>query len=297
MDNNVGQNKSQVVLMFYCMMSMTLFPAGIILHFLLPGHSHMAPDRCTGWHRKSIKGHQIYSPEELVAAINTVKSVIAKFVDHRLLDSPMFRGWENILKSHFYEIPYLPKINGYTSCHFFETKNGSISMKKTVDSEVLYTHQYVRGIDGTCTKTDMENCRASLERCLFGNKTFDTATVEDIVFSDGNNLIRTLSRHPGKTLSKEKIDSFGTKLFSIPVEYQSYYPQASDETKVSDDVAENSEDLTKQNSSVVNKRKSIPISTSKLVAKENKKTKTLPNNKNSILKFFNPSTTVTGMMI
>ena len=88
------------------------------------------------------------------------------------------------------------------SCHFFEIKNGSISMKKTVDSEVLYTHQYVRGIDGTCTKTDIENCRASLQRCLFGSKTFDTATVEDIVFSDGNNLIRTLSRHPGKTLSK-----------------------------------------------------------------------------------------------
>jgi hypothetical protein len=49
MDNNVGQNKSQAVFMFFAMLSMTWFPEAVVLLYLLPGHSHMAPDRTTGW--------------------------------------------------------------------------------------------------------------------------------------------------------------------------------------------------------------------------------------------------------
>ena len=42
LDNNVGQNKSQVVFMFFALMSMTLYPEGVVL-LLVAGHSHMAP--------------------------------------------------------------------------------------------------------------------------------------------------------------------------------------------------------------------------------------------------------------
>jgi hypothetical protein len=70
MDNLVGQNKSQVVFMFFALLSLTLFPDGVTLFFLLPGHSHMAPDRVVSWLRKSIKGRDIFHPEGLIAAMN-----------------------------------------------------------------------------------------------------------------------------------------------------------------------------------------------------------------------------------
>ena len=46
LDNNVGQNKSQVVVFeFFAFLSMTLYLEGGVLLFLVAGHSYIAPDR------------------------------------------------------------------------------------------------------------------------------------------------------------------------------------------------------------------------------------------------------------
>ncbi len=39
LDNYVGQNKNQVVFMFFALLSMTLHPDGVVLLFLFAGHS------------------------------------------------------------------------------------------------------------------------------------------------------------------------------------------------------------------------------------------------------------------
>ena len=82
LDNNVGQNKSQVVFMFFALLSMTLYPEGVVLLFLVAGHSHMAPDRTVSWLRKSLAGQQLFLPRQFIDAFNSVRSVEAEFVDH-----------------------------------------------------------------------------------------------------------------------------------------------------------------------------------------------------------------------
>ena len=52
-DNCVGQNKSQVVLKFYCWLSLTFFKKVAVL-YLVSGHSHFAPDRTTSNAKSSI---------------------------------------------------------------------------------------------------------------------------------------------------------------------------------------------------------------------------------------------------
>ena len=47
MDNCVGQNKSQVVMQFFALLSIIFFPTVSAFYFL-PGHSHMICDRVVG---------------------------------------------------------------------------------------------------------------------------------------------------------------------------------------------------------------------------------------------------------
>ena len=93
-------------------------------------------------------------------------------------------------------------------------------------------------------------------------------------------------------VSAAKITSFATKLFSIPIEHQFYYPGYSDSDKVVLALAENV-DVT-DDSITTKKHKSVstsilPISTQKLVGKiKTKKLKTIESNvsSHSIMNFF-----------
>ena len=124
MDNNVGQNKSQVVFMFFALLSLTAYPEGVTLSFLTSGHSHFILDRVTGNMKQALKSKNIFCPEELLKTINEVKNVEAKFLDHRDKKVYMYTGWDKLLYEHFTEIPQLSKIGGYTSCFFFISKMG-----------------------------------------------------------------------------------------------------------------------------------------------------------------------------
>lgn len=228
MDNNVGQNKSQIVFMFFAMLSMTVYPNGVTLSFLTSGHSHFIPDRVTGNMKQSLKSRNIFSPEELLSTINTVKNVEAKFLDHRDNKVNMFIGWDKLLCAHFTEIPQLSKIGGYTSCFFFHFKNGLLSMRKSLQEEVCYVHQYVTGSTGGCTNVDIDKCISSLQSRLFRNdKTFFDATMDDVRFSKLGEKVDAkapyLSEHPSIIIPLKQRVSFWSKAHSIPLDMQAYY--------------------------------------------------------------------------
>jgi hypothetical protein len=71
MDNCVGQNKSQAVLMFMSFLSQ-LFYKRVVCHYLVSGHSHMCPDRVVSHAKRSIGVNNIYHPAGLVEKMNTV---------------------------------------------------------------------------------------------------------------------------------------------------------------------------------------------------------------------------------
>ena len=68
-DNCVGQNKSQIVFMFYALLSL-LFYEIVDLLFLWSGHSHMYPDRVTSWCRRSIERKDLFHPKDFEKAFN-----------------------------------------------------------------------------------------------------------------------------------------------------------------------------------------------------------------------------------
>ena len=296
LDNNVGQNKSQVVFMYFALLSMTLYPEGVVLLFLFAGHSHMAPDRTVSWLRKSLNNRQVYLPGQFVEAFNTISSVEAEFIDHTDSNRMCFERWEEILKAHFAPIPTI-KDGGYTQFHFFEFKNGVLTMRHNPESIVAHTHVYVQRASyshqqGSSTDQSyallVQQCLTSVERHLFyPGKSFANATAQDINVTSTAGLIR----HHRKEVLESRVKSFWTKGFSIPFEYQSYYPPCpiSLHQDDSETPAENSEPASKKI------RKSHFLDPMKLVKKNLMKPSTaasIPNS--SIARFFVPSPKVSN---
>ena len=58
LDNCVGQNKSNAVLQFFCLLGLLFYPK-VALVFLIPGHSHMIADRVVVWCRRAIRGKNL----------------------------------------------------------------------------------------------------------------------------------------------------------------------------------------------------------------------------------------------
>ena len=77
LDNCVGQNKSQVVMQFYCMLSI-IFYDKVALLFFLPGHSHMIPDRVVAYCKCAIKNLNLYTLGQIASECNKVKNVAAE---------------------------------------------------------------------------------------------------------------------------------------------------------------------------------------------------------------------------
>ena len=77
LDNCCGQNKSNAVMQFFCMLSVIFYPVVAVV-YLIPGHSHMICDRVVAWAKASIKGKNIFSPYDLAKTISSVKSINSK---------------------------------------------------------------------------------------------------------------------------------------------------------------------------------------------------------------------------
>ena len=168
--------------MFFAFLSLTLFPEGVILLFFEKGHSRNICDRVTGNCRISFMGMNFYIPQEMVDRMNTIKNVFAEYVDFLDPESFMFEGWDELFRSCMDPIPYLSALHGYTSSHFYEFKKGLLKIRYTFESEVLYTHAYVRDpTTGTYTDEAATSCGDKLLDLVFKNDAnFENATYQDI---------------------------------------------------------------------------------------------------------------------
>ena len=77
LDNCVGQNKSQVVMLFMCLLSVIFYKVVGLMYFL-PGHSHMIPDRVVGNCKRAIAGLNLYSPCQIAKIFSQVCNVVAE---------------------------------------------------------------------------------------------------------------------------------------------------------------------------------------------------------------------------
>lgn len=92
----MGQNKSNIVLKFFALVSLLLFEK-VVLLYLIPGHSHMKADRVVEWCKGVIHGRNIFCPIEIAKTCNEVKGVSAEFLDHRDSKRPFLHRLESYL--------------------------------------------------------------------------------------------------------------------------------------------------------------------------------------------------------
>jgi hypothetical protein len=92
-DNCVKQNRSQLVMQFFALLSI-MFYTKVMLIYLIPGHSHNSTDRIVVWCHNAMKGKNFYTPMAIVEAINQVKIINAKFIDHHDSQRPCYVDWD-----------------------------------------------------------------------------------------------------------------------------------------------------------------------------------------------------------
>ena len=117
LDNCVAQNKSQTVLMLFCLLTVLGIYDRIILHFLESGHSHGSPD--IGYaHAKSRLKEELFVPQSMANLMNTVEGIDASVIDFTDFESNdyVFRlGWGTLFSKYFTRIPAL---RGIAVIHF-----------------------------------------------------------------------------------------------------------------------------------------------------------------------------------
>ena len=230
LDNCTGQNKSNVVMKFNCLLSL-LFYKHVDLIFLIPGHSHMHPDRVTGWCRRSCAGRNLYTPDAIATRCNTVKGISAEVLKPDDDCKPFRVGFQDFLNKHFVDMPA-----GFTQHYFFEFTNGWVFYRHLLDT---------REEDVVKMKicNDTESFRKMLVKELFGVSNLQEAEFKRL----------SLPVHKGNKLSRSKIVSLGKKYFAIPVQFRSYFPDVS-ELKVDDDEVANEPEVLKPKKGRENKR-------------------------------------------
>ena len=91
MDNCVGQNKSQVLMKFYALISVLFFPTVTAFYFI-PGHSHMICDRVVSWNRRKMRGKNLFLPVSIAEVLNETSSVEAEVLKGTDSDFPFRVG-------------------------------------------------------------------------------------------------------------------------------------------------------------------------------------------------------------
>ena len=190
---------------FFAMLSVLLYDK-VVLLYLLPGHSHMKPDRVVAWVKGAIKGLNLYTPQQIVEKCNTVNSIEAEFLDHNSPNRPFFVGWEAVLNKYFRNMPA-----GFTSFYFFEMDRGTVTYRHTGDSPDAEASVH------SLLRADYNVVKKALLQELFG-----VSLVSELSAASINSL--KLPRHKGNTLTKKKVKSLSKKYFSIPPQYLPYYP-------------------------------------------------------------------------
>ena len=201
LDNCVGQNKSQCTMMFAALLSILLYETVALLYFL-PGHTHMIPDRVVGYCKRSIKGLNLYTLDQITQQCNKVANVNTEHLRGQDYGGPFRVGWLTKLSKYFKKLP-----DGYTNNQFFEFRGGFCTFRKlaTTQDEDAVTVRI-------CDQTPL--LKERLLRDFFGRADRKTLRMMDL----------TLPRNPGRTLANTKLKSLSEKYFSIPAQYLKYYP-------------------------------------------------------------------------
>jgi hypothetical protein len=206
LNNCVIQNKLQLVMEFFALLSI-LFYSKVMLVYLIPRHSHNIANRVIAWCCNVMKGKNLYSPMVIVEAVNEVKGVNVSFIDHCDAWRPCYVGWGPILKKHFKLL-----LVRYTFNYFFEFDEGHVNMQSmcsTSNSEAVN----VPLVNAT---------NISLIHQSFLSDLFNVAT---IIIEQAAFLPIRLSIAPMLSLTRKKLISLGKKYFLIPFEHLSYYPK------------------------------------------------------------------------
>ncbi len=206
LNNYVGQNKLQLVMQFFTLLSI-LFYSKVVLVYLIPGHSHNIVDRVIAWCHNVMKGKNFYSPMAIVEAVNEVKGVNASFIDHRDARHSCYVNWGPIFKKHFKSLPIR-----YTFNYFFEFDEGHVSMQSLCSTP-----------DNEAVNVPLVNAmNISLTRQSFLSNLFNVAA---IIIEQAMFLPIYLSIAPVLSFTEIKLISLGKNYFSIPLEHLLYYPK------------------------------------------------------------------------
>ena len=182
LDNCVGQNKSQIVMKFACLLSLYFYDTVALMYFL-PGHTHMLPDRVVAHCKNAIKGLNLYTPGQIAEKCDSVKGINAQWLRTTDSDRPFRVGQGVILDKYFKDLP-----SGYTSFYFFEFTRGFVTFRHlatTPDSEA----RTIQLLDLTSVLKD------ELLIELFGK-----TAISDVKMTDLN-----LPVNPGRLLSETKL--------------------------------------------------------------------------------------------
>ena len=208
MDNCVGQNKSQLTMLFDAFCSLVLFER-VADFYLIPGHSHMRPDNVTGLCKIALKKKNLFLPEHLQQEMDQVKNV-----ESVLLTEGQFFDW-SILNKYMKVLP-----GGFTSSYMFEFYNGTCVYKR------LYTDADEAGSEH-CFANDPKSVRRLLLADIFGLP--EDATPSDVVRAQL--LLPVL---PAKKIQPSREKSIAMKLNCVPTQYRAYYPGYSGEANLED---------------------------------------------------------------
>ena len=159
LDNCVGQNKSNTTMMFCAMLSI-LFYETVVCIYLIPGHSHMVADRVVAWMKNSIRGKQVFHPDEFIKSCNNINSVKSVFLNHTTKNSHFFTGWDGLLGKYFKKLP-----TGLTQNYFFEFEKGAVTYRHlsgSPDSEAVHFPM--------CYTSNLDTLKNALTLELFGQQ-------------------------------------------------------------------------------------------------------------------------------
>ena len=167
----------------------------------------MKPDRVWAWAKGSIKGLNIYTPQDMVHLMNKVKSIKAEFVDHKSSKPFFVSGWKELAGKYFDNLP-----NRYTNNYYFEFENGTATVRRVCPPD---TDAWTVRMCNNPLQT-----KKSLLLDLFG--------VEEVAAASFDRI--RLPRTPLIELKEKKLESLASKYFSIPTDKLWYYSDIASHT-------------------------------------------------------------------
>lgn len=206
-DNCVGQNKSNVTMMFDCMLSLLLYER-VACFYLLPGHSHMRPDQVISLCKRSLLKKDLFLPEQVCEAMSMVKNMNPQVITD---DDAIFRAWDVLLKKYMTPLP-----TGFTSNYMFEFHRGKVSYRKLMETPENMAQCHVFCQNAVLTR------KAIIEDLLGGAEAH--ATVSELIAACKEISKLAIPKLPGKHLAQSKVDSIKLKLTCVPIQYRAYYP-------------------------------------------------------------------------